>query len=246
MSSSGVAFRQRQQSGCDLEGAGLEVRGRRGDDPLACAGEDQRVSATDRSSSAAAAASAAAARERARPSARAPAAMSSSGPGDPSARCHARRSGSRSGSVALASARCAACRSASVAARVGRGPHERMSEPHPDADLDESGVDRRRRVDGPDAERARGAPHDHRIAGRFGRGDGEESLRRRPGVPRGGDGSSPRSVPTSASTPACRTHPPARPASDHAAIRRARADCRASPRRCDRERVRRAARARPR
>ena len=71
------------------------------------------VSATDRSSNAAAAASPPRALARPADCSRA-SAMSSSGPGLPRARCHARRSGSTSGSVASANALCAACRSASA------------------------------------------------------------------------------------------------------------------------------------
>ena len=62
---------------------------------------------------------------------------------------------------------------------VRRRSHQRMPEPHVHTDLHEPGVDRRPRFRRIDSEPARGAPHDHRITGRFGRGHGQEPLRRR-------------------------------------------------------------------
>ena len=145
MSSRGVGSAKASRPATTSNDAGLEMCVAAAAKIRSARREGSAVSATDRSSSAAAAASPP--RARARPAERSSAtAISSSGPGDPSARCHTRRSGSFSGSVASASARCAACRSASGRRSVRGRSHQRVSERHPDADLDEPGVDRRGRI----------------------------------------------------------------------------------------------------
>ena len=65
-------------------------------------------------------------------------ATASSGPAAAWARCHARRSGSALGSVASASARCTSWRVTQGCRAVGRRAHQRMTEPHPGTELDQS------------------------------------------------------------------------------------------------------------
>ena len=106
-------------------------------------------------------------------------AMSSSGPGEPSGAVPRASIGI---DVRISRFRKRAMRGLPVCKRrrpVRRGAHERMAKHHPRADLEESGLDRRRRVLRAGAERDRGGPHDHRITDRLGRGHGEEALRER-------------------------------------------------------------------
>src|SRR5258707_14562044 len=62
--------------------------------------------------------------------------------------------------------------------RVRSGSDKRVSERHTYADLDEAGVDRRRRIMREDTERTGGAPHGDWITSRLGRSHGEKSLGR--------------------------------------------------------------------
>ena len=86
-----------------------------------------------------AAAAAAPPRACARPAERSiSAATASSGPAAACARCHARRSGSASGSVASARARCAALPVSGRGRLVDSGPDKGMTEPHPGTEFDQS------------------------------------------------------------------------------------------------------------
>ena len=61
---------------------------------------------------------------------------------------------------------------------VDRRPGLRVTEPHLPAELGQPGHDRRLRCLSLDAEVPGGPPHQHRVPGRFGRGDQQQQLRR--------------------------------------------------------------------
>ncbi len=89
-----------------------------------------------------------------------------------------RRSGSVSGSVASANARCAARRSDRGSSPVHGGAHQWMPEADTGSDLDELRVLCRRERAPFDAEHAGGAPDERRVTDRLGRGQQQQPLRR--------------------------------------------------------------------
>ena len=134
------------------------------------------------------------------------------------------------------------CRSFGDGRPVDRRAHQRMTETHPRAELDQArGLGRRRRV-GPDAEPLGRPPQQRRsptgsaaatrAAARVSAGSGSNLAA----------GSSPRSGSPAAARRAARIRPPAPPASTRAATPAAPADCRASRRRSGRAPARPAAR----
>ena len=159
------------------------------------------------------------------------AARFSSGPGAPWARCHARRSGSVSGSVAAASARWTAWRSLVGRGAVDRRADQRVAESDAFAELAQVRGGRGlvpRPVDSGVLGRA---PDDRRIAERLGGRDQQQALCRRAPGSRLGAGSSPRSRSPGAQARADRSRPRVRRASTHAGARGWPTGSRASPRR---------------
>ena len=130
-----------------------------------------------------------------RPSARARAATSSSGPAAAAARCHARRSGSASRSVASASARCDRPALVGAGRPVHRRAHQRMTEGHALADRRAArplGAPSRRPAI---PSRSAARQQQQRIADRLGRRDQQQTPRVVGERARAGGRSSPRSAP---------------------------------------------------
>ena len=124
---------------------------------------------------------------------------------------------------------------------VDRRAHERMTKPHPRAELEQTRLGRRRRRLGADPEPLGRAPQQHRLADRLGRRDQQQPLRLR----RERLEPPPEALldPTrqSAARPACPNPPASSAASARAAAPAAPADCRASRRRSGRAPARPAA-----
>ena len=128
---------------------------------------------------------------------------------------------------------------------VDRRTHERMTEAHLRAEIDQTRGGRRRGRVRPDAELGGRPPHQHRIPDRLGRRDEKQAAASRAAAAPAAPGSSARSAPTTPGRRTARTRPRARRASGHVAARAAPAGCRASRPRSDHAPARRADR-RPR
>ena len=116
---------------------------------------------------------------------------------------------------------------------IRRRAHQRVAESDLRADLEQVGVDRRRRGVRIDAEPLGRPPHEQRLAHRIGRGE----LQQPPGVGRERVEPPPEAVLDAGRRPAAagrRSRPPARPRSCRAAAPAGRADCRGSRRRSGR------------
>ena len=169
------------------------------------------------------------------------AATASSGVAVACARCQARRSGSRTGSVAVGErpvhvAPVARCRRA-----VDRRADERMREAHARAELDQPGVLGRPAGLAADPEPLGGAPEQAQIAQRLGRGRQEQEPRVGAAAPARAAGRCARCGWSTGARRGARTRPRAPPASTRAEARSARAGCRRPRRGSDPARARRAA-----
>ena len=110
--------------------------------------------------------------------------------------------------------------------------HQRMTEPHPRADLEQpvrlgGGCGRCR-----NAKPLGRLPDQHGVADRFGRGDQQQQRACRQAAPQAGAGSSPRPAPGTACAPPARTRPPTGRGSARGAVPAAPADCHSSRPRC--------------
>jgi len=96
---------------------------------------------------------------------------------------------------------------------VGRPAHERMTECHPGAELDQPVPGRRRRCLGTDPQQAGCPSHQARVADRIGRGDQQQPAALVPKSQHPAAGSCPRPAPRPVPRRGTRTRPPAPPGS---------------------------------